>query len=282
MKKYLSILFILFLSGCSSTFVYNNMDWMVHWYIDDYVDLNKDQKQRFDELFVVWQGWHRKEELQKYRAQLIEVKGLVESKSVTPDNLRVQFESARVHWRRMRAQVAPDLVTMSSFLEQSQIDGLLNKVSEDISKDEEELAELRELSDEERVKDRSKDMQKNLKEWIGKLSKNQKALIDGYAPQFISNWGEWIEYQKRTNEAAKQLFAERESNDSFNAELLDLMTNPEQLKHQQLLDNSEHNGKLYSEMVAELFQSLSKKQHKKLIRKIDNYIDDLDDLINDN
>ena len=66
MKKGLLIAIIIFLGGCSTKFTYNNLDWLIHWYIDDYVSLSDNQEALFDKYFADWQSWHRSQELGKY------------------------------------------------------------------------------------------------------------------------------------------------------------------------------------------------------------------------
>ena len=58
---------VLFLGACSSTtFVYNRLDFLVPWYVDDYVDLNQQQKQHLDGLLEPFLVWHRARELPDY------------------------------------------------------------------------------------------------------------------------------------------------------------------------------------------------------------------------
>ena len=32
---------LMLLAGCSTKFTYNNLDWLIHWYVDDYVEFGK-------------------------------------------------------------------------------------------------------------------------------------------------------------------------------------------------------------------------------------------------
>ena len=41
MRSLLVVVFIIFLTSCSSKLAYNNLDWWVYWYLDDYVELNE-------------------------------------------------------------------------------------------------------------------------------------------------------------------------------------------------------------------------------------------------
>ena len=83
MRKFWIVIFALILSACSSQFAYNNLDWLIHWYLDDYIDLNKAQKQSFDGEFEKWMQWHRTEELQKYQQHLQELRILLNEEAIT-------------------------------------------------------------------------------------------------------------------------------------------------------------------------------------------------------
>ena len=49
------------LAGCSNSFVYNQLDWLIPWYLGDYVDLNREQQRAFKEQLGELLRWHRSE-----------------------------------------------------------------------------------------------------------------------------------------------------------------------------------------------------------------------------
>lgn len=60
-------LIVLTLSSCSATqFIYNRVDILVRWYLDDYVSLDREQQARFDSRLEALLDWHRREELPAY------------------------------------------------------------------------------------------------------------------------------------------------------------------------------------------------------------------------
>ena len=73
-KFTLVLLFSFLLSACSSSFVYDNIDWLLYWYVGDYVDLSTSQKAKLDERIASWQDWHRSTELKQYQKQLQNLK----------------------------------------------------------------------------------------------------------------------------------------------------------------------------------------------------------------
>ena len=59
---------LVLLSACSNTFLYNQLDWIVPWYVDDFVDLNRQQRQDLKTQVRELLTWHRGEELATYLA----------------------------------------------------------------------------------------------------------------------------------------------------------------------------------------------------------------------
>ena len=60
-------LMLCLISGCSATqFIYNRVDIVIRWYLDDYVSLSRNQQAQFDERLDDLLSWHRQEELPSY------------------------------------------------------------------------------------------------------------------------------------------------------------------------------------------------------------------------
>jgi hypothetical protein len=67
-KFHVLVLCALTFSGCSSSFLYNQLDWMIPWLVDDYVGLSRDQKIDLKSRLQPLLKWHREEELRAYLA----------------------------------------------------------------------------------------------------------------------------------------------------------------------------------------------------------------------
>jgi hypothetical protein len=60
----------LLLAGCTATFTYNRLDWLIPWYVDGYVDLSREQRRILEDKLEPLLKWHREEELVRYAAVL--------------------------------------------------------------------------------------------------------------------------------------------------------------------------------------------------------------------
>ena len=65
-KSLLVMLLYLLLAGCTTSFTYNQLDWLIPWYVDGYVDLTRDQKKTLRYELEPFLDWHRNEELESY------------------------------------------------------------------------------------------------------------------------------------------------------------------------------------------------------------------------
>jgi len=54
------------LAGCTASFTYNHLDWLIPWYVDGYVDLSRDQRHALQRQLEPLLKWHREEELVRY------------------------------------------------------------------------------------------------------------------------------------------------------------------------------------------------------------------------
>ena len=63
-----AVLAMLFLSACTSGFVYNRLDWLIPWYVDGYVDLTRAQRDVLRAQLEPRLAWDREEELARQQA----------------------------------------------------------------------------------------------------------------------------------------------------------------------------------------------------------------------
>ncbi|WP_100641580.1 DUF6279 family lipoprotein [Alteromonas facilis] len=267
---------ILFISGCSSKFAYNNLDWLVYWYVDDYVELSKQQESIFDEKLNQWLSWHRDHELKRYIDHLNQVKSSAMSEGLTPEQVNQQIELAQQHWERLRSKLAPELAQMAVSLSDDQVVYLFAALEKENQEREENRADM---DDEERLERRRDDLYEDVEEMIGKLTNEQKQIIELYVPLFESTVDEWIAYRRDVQQRARVLFTMRRENPDFVSQLTELMLNPDVYRSEKHKETQAHNRLLYTTMISEIHSTLTNKQKRKLEEEISAIIADLEDLM---
>ncbi|MDF2177676.1 DUF6279 family lipoprotein [Aliiglaciecola sp. CAU 1673] len=267
---------LLMTSACSSTFVYNNLDWLVHWYLDDYVDLDRTQKEHFDINLEKWLAWHRSEELARYHAHLESLKNALQAGSMDETQWLEQFELARDHWERLLRKLGPDLAVLITELDDKQVEEMFEELEEENRKEEKKWQKRVE---QERLQRRIDNLEEDVSRWIGRLTDQQKALIAEFSPQFHENFPLWMEYRRTWQSQVKALLVADSDLASRQASLEALLTEPRQVRTENYQQKSRQNGELYARLIASLQKSLSDKQRKKLIDELQSLQDDLEDLM---
>ena len=279
MRSLLVVVFIIFLTSCSSKLAYNNLDWWVYWYMDDYIELKGEQEEKFDAHLQNWLSWHKKSELTRYKAQLEDIKKQIQNDTLNSSIVYNNLELARSHWERVRDEVSPELAAIAKTLDDEQVVTLFAALEKDNKEEEEERQEALEKSEAERLKDRIERIQETISERIGDLSKEQKQIVITYAQQYISTGEAWIKYRRNIQNAARKLFVSRKQNERFEQELVSLMQNPDNYKSDVYKQSSAHNMTVTATLLAEIFSTLSEKQRQTLIENVDELIETVDNFM---
>lgn len=273
MRSLAILALVFFLTSCSSKLAYNNVDWWVYWYIDDYIELDNEQEEKLDAYLQNWLSWHKGNELNRYKEQLVELRGQVEDNSLNFNVIYNHFERGRSHWERVRDEISPELASIAKTLDDEQIVTLFAALEKDNKEEEEEMEAVLEKSQEERLSDRTERIQDAISERVGKLSKEQKQIVSTYAAQFIPTGEAWLKYRRDIQNAARKLFVTRSLNSNFEEELIALMQNPDRYKSDVYKQSSAHNMTVSATLIAEIFSTLSTKQKATLIENIDEFIE---------
>lgn len=276
MKKIVILLCVLMLSACSTRFAYNNIDWLVYWYLDDYVELNTEQEEQFDSMLAKWMQWHKTQELPKYKQQLQDIINEVEQGQLNHSKFVAHRERARSHWERARNYVAQDIVTIAKTLDKEQVEYFFNALEKQNKEEEEEILENQARSAEKRRERWIKRNQKSVKGWIGKLQPEQNELIESFRERFESTGALWLEYRRKYQSALKTVFDFPERGAQFEAALLELITNPEQYRSEAFNQITQSNIEASSEYFLGLLALSSNKQKEKLVDEINELIEDIE------
>ena len=273
MRIVVAVILSLLLASCSSKFAYNNLDWWVYWYLDDYIELNDRQEEQFDDYLNNWLSWHKRSELTRYKAHLEQVKQQVVEDKLNYETLLKHLESAKSHWERVRDEVSPELAIMAKELSDEQVVTLFAALEKDNKEEEKEREEELKKTEQARLEKRIERIEEMVEERIGDLTKDQKQIVSTYATQYISTSGDWLKYRRDIQNAARRLFVTRSTNTNFADELIYLMQHPEDYRSEAYQQASTHNTKIMATMLSEIISVLTAKQKSTLIEHIDELIE---------
>ncbi|WP_286268732.1 DUF6279 family lipoprotein [Thalassotalea hakodatensis] len=276
--KIFIILFVGLLTGCSTTFMYNHLDWWVGWYLDDYVDLTRDQQRNFDLKFEELHQWHRDTQLNQYKEQLTQFKSQI-SAGISKEDLAEHQEKITGHWQVLMRKVAPEVAQLSLQLSKQQRESLVDNIKKIRQK---RIDDHENLSREEWLEAREKEKIADLKEWVGKLTSTQKQKIHQLVKGFQSEREYWLAYRTSWQQSFFTLLTPEQLDQSYVDAFTDLMINGrKRLRSEEFLELNKQNDAISHEITVHVLNTLTAKQRKKLTKKLDDLIEDLTELVED-
>ena len=271
-----SLLFsLIFLVGCSTTtFVYNRIDFLLPWYLESYVDLNREQKQDLKELLIPFFKWHREEELPNYLA-IIEDLELTLDASIEFESIAEITNDVEESWFRLEDRMLLWAIPMTRDLSEQQINGFIKSMQ---TKTEQSENEYLSRNLQTYQNDNYKRLRKNLRRFMGSLNKDQLDLITAASKKMIRVDGQWIDNRKALIEKLKVIL-ERE----YGWELaLENITHRDDLVAQNYRKTYAHNISVSQNLLVEVLNSRTDKQDKKLRSQLLKYRKDIERLIQEN
>ncbi|MGH8530841.1 MAG: DUF6279 family lipoprotein [Nevskiales bacterium] len=252
----LAALTVLGSMACSTpSIVYQRLDWLADWRLNDYVTLNPEQKAQFNRDFGELWRWHREQELPAYASDMRELAAALDS-SVTPAQIADYSERFRGHWQRAMARTVPALCPVVQSFDEAQVQEILDEVDEDTEK---YLKDSVEPSAKELRRNSEQRMGKWIKRWNGPLNARQQELLKQWSGQRRATAPEWLDYRQQWRSQLEQALRDRKS--SARCEPLEaLFVNSADLRSARLAALMAHNETLWQEFIADIIAAAEPRQ----------------------
>jgi len=271
--KRLPLIFVLLLVGCSTTtFVYNRIDFLLPWYLGNYVELTRDQKQYLDELLIPFFSWHRSEELPKYLEIINLTENILEGE-VKPENIATISSNIEESWFRLVRKVLVLVFPLASDLTDEQIQSFLQVMQKKSTEYENKYLGRNDKDYRQDAYDRIRD---NLQRFMGDLSQQQLSLVKTYSEDIYRIDGVWLQNRKALLTSLSSILG-RESGWK---ERLTRINQRDDAMSQIYRDTFAHNLDVIYHLLAEVFNTRSEKQDKRLRQQLSKYRTDIETLIN--
>lgn len=255
--RYSLILISIFvLVGCTKKFFYNNLDWFVLEYLDDYVTLNQEQESLLEERLLFLAEWHKQEELPRYVDHLKEMETMTEE-DITLNYLQQSRERFREHYNRIVSKVAPELFSLSLLLTPQQQREFLLNVQKDYKKRNAKYADKTEKEVRKIVFENTEEW---VTEWIGELNDDQQRYVTQFSNQVILNSPLWRNYRASIYQELEYMFDNKSNSVIYQKVFMQLMFEPESFYSDQLSQNMDHNLALVDQLTLSLSKSMTEKQ----------------------
>lgn len=215
------------ISGCSSTkMAYRYADWGIIWWVEDYVSLTADQKQRLNDDIQDLRQWHCSDELPRYQAWLDELESDVSQGPPDADTVAYHQEQLFAFFPSLLEQATPVAVNLLSSLNDEQVQELARNMAQSQQEMEDEfLADSPEATAQARA-DRTME---RVERWLGNLNREQRRIVQEWSANRGAQTEIWLQGRRNWQLALLELLQERHE-PTFAEKLEYLIVNSEEVR----------------------------------------------------
>lgn len=266
----LVVLFSLVLCGCGVRFVYNQLDWLIPWYLNDYVDLENHQEELFEDRLHDYLAWHRTDQLPRYADFLKQVADKAET-GLSRQDIEAIEQQTEVFAEALMDRMLSDLIDLLATASDEQIAQLFERLEKDNA---EYRREYVEVSADKQRKQRFKEVIKYAERWTGRLSDEQIEQISDWASRFELMGPEIESARLAWQQEFKRVLVLRQDRAAYEQAFSSLISNPRFGRSDALQKKLDHNSELVVQLYLELNKTLSPRQRKHMVNKLRSYAED--------
>jgi hypothetical protein len=262
------VLLSLLVAGCTMSFTYNHLDWLIPWYVDDYVDLSRQQRQLLQGQLGPVLRWHREEELEQYLVLLDQIEADLAGE-VTTAQVRSWADEIIAAVERVEENMVSVALQFGATLSDEQLAEFMESVWEEHREYEEEFLGR---TDEEYVEENAENLEELLERFTGRLNDEQQAILLQAAESLRRFDAIWVEDHEKWLNTLGPLLQRKPGWEDAIREAYANRTRQQSPEYTELL---EYNMEVVSQAIADVLNQLNDKQRKHL----DDEIEDLRSLV---
>ncbi len=267
-----ALLAVLLLAGCGTSFLYNRLDWLIGWYVDDYVELNRAQEKAFEQRLAPVLDWHRREELALYVKLLQQIEA-DSTAAISAETVRNWNRQMLLALERIEVRLWPLVHQTGADLDQAQMAELVENI----------WARQRELekkylsrTDQQYAEDNFERLTENLQDFLGPLSRAQQDSI-ARATGAMKRFDEvWLEERQLWLKTLQGLLAREPG---WQEALQAAWTLRKKNRTPRYHEYRQHNMDIIHALVADVLNARSERQDRHLMRELSGLRGDLKTLI---
>ena len=111
-------------TGCSIRFMYRQLDWLVPWYVYDYVSLESTQRSLLEQRLLRQLEWHCATQLPAYSGWLSGI-AVDPVGALSRPALDKHYQQLVQYWRILVGKLSPDIATLLATASDAQIEELM-------------------------------------------------------------------------------------------------------------------------------------------------------------
>ncbi|MGY1879830.1 DUF6279 family lipoprotein [Pseudomonas sp. DWP1b1] len=256
----------LVLAGCNRVgLAYRNLDVIIPWTLNDYLDMNAGQKSWFNDKLKEHLAWHCTTQLPGYLDWLDRLQRMADDNQVTDAALQARTTEAKQAIDDVAREITPSAIELLQGLDDQQVKEMSDALAKDLRKRQDEYLKPPLAQ---QIKERAERMNKRLDAWIGPLSASQQNRVTAWSIALGEQNQEWIGNRARWQAQFIDAVQQRKNAD-FPQKMQQLLVDRESLWTPQYRSAYAQTEAAARSLIVDVMAESTVQQRQKLTQKID-------------
>lgn len=256
----------LVLTGCNRVgLAYRNLDVIIPWTLNDYLNMNAGQKSWFNDKLKEHLAWHCTTQLPGYLDWLDRLQRMADDNQVTDAALQARTTEAKQAIDDVAREITPSAIELLQGLDDQQVKEMSDALAKDLRKRQDEYLKPPLAQ---QIKERAERMNKRLDAWIGPLSASQQNRVTAWSIALGEQNEEWIGNRARWQAQFIDAVQQRKSAD-FSQKMQQLLVDRESLWTPQYRSAYAQTEAAARSLIVDVMAESTVQQRQKLTQKID-------------
>ena len=267
----LSLALGLSLTACSRiALVYDNLDWLIPWRLDSYLNLDREQRTWLEPRLQAHLQWHCSRELPRYLDWLQRTRTLLEQAEPSPAALDARLDEIDAALARIGHEITPTAIALLQNLDDEQVAELFAELEQ---KNREAREKFLEPPLATQIEERQQRLQVRLRPWLGRLNEQQQIHLEQWATGLSGHSRLWLDNRERWQAQLRAALEERDS-PAFAACLSHLLQEPQAYYGDSYREAYEQARQATAALFSQLLASADAQQRRRLTQRLDALHDD--------
>ncbi|WP_372680093.1 DUF6279 family lipoprotein [Desulfosarcina sp.] len=254
---------------------YPNLDWLIPWYVDDYITLNQEQSRLLENRLINALDWHCHTQLPAYGQTLKDLAyDLDDSRlPLSVERLHAYADQLNILWRVIKIQIGPEVADILATASDEQLAELFENVEQRNNTFKAKYVDIPLAQLEQK---RRKKMIKRINRWLSEITPVQKQAVFDWSAEIRPLAADGLDHRQRVTAELKNLLARRQEDPDFKGAFVDLLVNIDLRRTAHYQNDLDVNTDLTLMLLEKIERSLTPTQRSYLLGRIRTFSADLE------
>ena len=267
-KVLIIIALAMILASCSVKTLYNQLDYLIPYYVEGMVSLDDMLEEKVEQRTLVLISWHRNTQLDQYAKWLGDLQRDI-NQELTEEKLQSHIAQLGDFWQSILLKINDEMALLIPLLNIEQRNELFASLDE---KNDEFLEEFVNVTNEKRIEKYTERMMDSYENWLGELTGEQKKAIKQVASEMQSTAKLRLEHRRQWQRSIQRILYLNEDNENKSKALREYFAEYNSQQNTEMDKIANQNKKMLTRLTLNIVRSMDDEQKDHFMTITNDYI----------